>query len=444
MANVNVAADEAVFAAGEVSADAGENNTLANTVIPGFDLIPVFDIRNGEVADARSVLVRPTIPAGYHWAPLGGVTPANAMRAVEGFIRCALAQAEAIPVATMGAEKRRKLAIVIGTARAVITAYYRIGTTNIIGGELGPTLLNVVTDANGDISYVVTVAQNDARRATLTANLELTEAERSVIAVLAMSSIGIPALQGWSLVMTGHHYISEAGNQSRRNVAVVEKQFWVSPSIQAWFQADMQDIQDWIWHKAGHPISMSLKIQLAGDERVARMLREAGAGSAAARLPALESPLRAAGSYSTLMETVGTLLKQVEGEVDMGFLPDIIYHIKRWPRDTPRLEDEDFNVVIPAACTSRDLAVAWLDDVLTRNRGAVAWCYGFYVALGESNAVNSGGRDTLKGSHSLEKLRGASFASYTEGYMAYADYSAMKTRMRTQGEFKAPRFSFTT
>jgi hypothetical protein len=432
------------FAFGVRDAEQGADESLVvpNTAFPGFSNIPTFDIRNGDPSEATSILVRPTIESGFHWAPVGGVTHVNALNCIEGFIRCAYAQSFSSTVGNPSEAKRKKLAIVLGTARAVMTCYYRLTSTDIIGGELGSVRLNAVVAANGTVSYTCPLAQNDQNRARVTADMNFDDAEKAVISQLVLSSIGIPALQGWSLGMTGHHYISENSSQSRRAYKTVEQQFWKGQTVSAWFNADITDITDWLWHKSGHPISLTLKAAWAENEGVAEMIKRAGAGSAAARLPLLESPLRAASTYQTLMETVHVLLSQVGGEMSPGPLPDIIYYTKTWPKGAPRLNTPEFNAIFDASITSRQNAVDWLAELLNRNKGKVAWAYGFYNGLSEANQMASGANNTLKQANSLEKLRNESLAAYTEGFLAYSDYMAKKQSLRMAGKFEAPKHKF--
>jgi hypothetical protein len=421
----------------------GAGELVQREVFPGFDNLPSFDIRNGDASTATSILVRPTIPVSYHWVPLGGIDPIDATQAIDGYIKSALVQLENNPPPSMTAAQRRKAAIAVGTARATITAFYRLLPGDIIGGELNSTYMNATKQANGTIAYNVVAPNNMPNRALLTAPLNTTDVEKAAIAVLMSSTIGILPVQGFSLMMTGHHYLSEANNQSRKAFAVIERQFWKSAVVADWFNSDLQMLQDCCWHKAGHPVSITLKENLAIDDKVATMLREAGAGSAASRLPALESALRAAGSYQTLMSTVDPLFRMFGGKMEIGTLPLIVDFIKAWPKtkhiiDTP--------TVFPETVTTRAQAISWLNDILSRNSAKVAYCYGFYCALSEQNMMLSGTgqTDTLKTSFSLQKLKGQSMAAYVEGALSYNDFSAARAQRRQAGSYAPPSFDFET
>ncbi|GAB2212675.1 hypothetical protein Droror1_Dr00020655 [Drosera rotundifolia] len=70
------------------------------------------------------------------------------------------------------------------------------------------------------------------------------------------------AIQGAHLMATGHHYVSAAGEKSRQMYSVVEKMFWKKNPTKDWVEADKEDIQDELWHKAGHPINMTSKYRM--------------------------------------------------------------------------------------------------------------------------------------------------------------------------------------
>lgn len=98
--------------------------------------------------------------------------------------------------------------------------------------------------------------------------------------------------------MTDRHYLSDRSTPSRRAFEAVERQFWHGRGTwKDWFASDVDTIQDALWHKACHPVNISKKQVLAMDPDVATMVRASGAGSAVARLPAMELEMRAACSY---------------------------------------------------------------------------------------------------------------------------------------------------
>ncbi|GAB2212676.1 hypothetical protein Drorol1_Dr00020657 [Drosera rotundifolia] len=108
-------------------------------------------------------------------------------------------------------------------------------------------------------AFAEEVAQ--AARATLLADFGATDTEKDVMSDIIMCAMGIPALQGAHLMATGHRYLSAAGEKSRQMYAVVEKQFWKKNPTKDWVEDIQEDIKDALWHKAGHPINMTISTE---------------------------------------------------------------------------------------------------------------------------------------------------------------------------------------
>ncbi|KAK8916124.1 hypothetical protein KSP39_PZI022312 [Platanthera zijinensis] len=125
--------------------------SAARVVLSGFEDLPApgFHLRNGDASDAKSLLVRPAFPAGYHWVPVAGVAPENALEVLDAYIMSALYQLENKPPAETTEARRRKMAIVLGTSRAVMTKYYRLAYADFIGDELAAAVINAKAEANG-------------------------------------------------------------------------------------------------------------------------------------------------------------------------------------------------------------------------------------------------------------------------------------------------------
>ncbi|GAB2210051.1 hypothetical protein Drorol1_Dr00015304 [Drosera rotundifolia] len=146
------------------------------------------------------------------------------------------------------------------------------------------------------------------------ADFDATDVERAVMSDLIMCDMGIPPLQGTHLMATGHHYLSAPGERSKQMFTVVEKQFWKKSPTKEWVKADKEDIQDVLWHKAGHPINMAIKYRIAVDPTVPVKLRTAMTDSAASRLPAKESILKAAETLRTLVVNVRPFFESYGGD----------------------------------------------------------------------------------------------------------------------------------
>lgn len=410
--------------------------------IPRFDFGPLatlnpFRIRNGDPLQARSLLIRPTIPEDYRWSPIEGLPTEEAVANTDAFIRVSMQQVSATPGLTP--PQRRKVAICLGVSRAVTTQMYQVTENDLIPGErVEPRLRQVRTGRGGLVPTARFATSED-----LTAPLQLSETETAVVAALATSSYGIVPLQGYSLLMTGHHYLSDAGSQSRRAYQAVERQFWMGQDVREWFSSDADLIRDALWHKSCHPMVMTLKQDMAMDEQVASMLKKAGAGSAAARLPAVESEMRAANSYRTLLIAVRQPYEILGGTVNMERLEDAMTAVRLFPRsggETAATPVAALPGSIPAWVINREKALEHLELFMARNMDTVAYAFGFYCTmLDATSAFGAEQRsDTLRSSFSLAKLKTQCVAGYNAGVLGFGDYQARKQAARQAGQFETP------
>lgn len=418
--------------------------TINDNVGPLSSLV-TFDIRNGPLSSAKSLLVKPTIGAAWHWRPVEGLPPHLAVKHVSAYIRTYAAAVAELAAGEYTDQNKRKIAIVLGTARAVCTELYNLEAPDFIPGETKPPMLCAVMAANNEIKFVPHADTTQAQRDILGAALELTEQERAAISSIHMSAIGLLPVQGYSLIMTNHHFLSEKGTQSFKAFHVIERQFWSSTSVKAWWDDSVDILRDALFHKVGHPVLINIKQSLAMNQEVAEKLKTAGCGSAAARLPAVESEVRTANSYRTLLQTVRTLFETYGGYLNFVALDHAIETVGRFPPGLAvQVTPEELPVTVPAWVTNRGAAINYLRQVVEGHTDTVAYCYGFYVALSDAAQMTSGEatQDTLKTSFSLSKLPKQSAASYVAGREAYGDYAAHKRMMRQEGKYNPPTFVF--
>jgi len=424
------------------------NYIVPNQELEIFQGLPDFSIRNGDPSDVVPFVVRPTIGAGYKWVPIQGLPPSKAIERTDLFIKSAIAQLTLHPPPDFTEERIRKAGIALGVARAVTTSKYDVTPSDLIPGEARASMLHYSTSPTGAVSVAVAAGVPEAARAILTTDFAPTEQEAGPIGIMMTSAVGIAPLQGFSLIMTGHHYLSEGNNPSRKAFQVLESQVWKGSSYTEWFTGDMVNVRDYLWHKSCHPIKVNLKQQWASDPAVATALRTTGVGAAASRLPAAEPELRAAQSYLTLLQTVRPYFETTGGSVDFGILSRAIDTVKLFPalyRTAPAAQVQAVQLPagIPAGITDRMKALEYLSLVMQRNSDAVATAFGFYCTLSERTA-NTGGEavvDTLRNSYALRKLRTQSVASYTMGAEFYGDYASAKSAMRGRGEYETPNVS---
>jgi hypothetical protein len=77
--------------------------------------------------------------------------------------------------------------------------------------------------------------------------------------IIVKRATSLIPMQGYSLIMTNYHYLFATVTCSRKVYAITEKAYWRSTDVTEWFDMDIALIQDVLWHKACHPVTMNLK-----------------------------------------------------------------------------------------------------------------------------------------------------------------------------------------
>ncbi|XP_034677805.1 uncharacterized protein LOC117908309 [Vitis riparia] len=197
--------------------------------------LKTFDMRDGDLANAKSLFIKPSIPQTWHWRPVENLAPENAVANVGAYIRSVRTSLTMNSPPGWSPQLINKAAIVVGTARAVTAELYRIEPPDLILGEAAPPHFIASEDQSGQTVISVNPKLEPNVQASLTTPLELTEADRAAITVAHMSAVGILPMQGYSIVMTGHHYLSDPKMQSRRAFDAMERQHWTSTAVAQWW-----------------------------------------------------------------------------------------------------------------------------------------------------------------------------------------------------------------
>lgn len=419
---------------------------MVRTPIDLFVSAPIFDIRNGVPEMAQSLLLRATIPSAYHWRFIRNMRPEVALNYVDVYILMYKVQLNANRPPGITDANIDKAAICLGMSRAVATSYYRIAEGDVMPGERGDVWLEYsppdVDHPNG--RFTTTIHAPQALRTAMTTAVTYSAEDRDAMSVLLRATLGTLPLQGYSLLLTNHHYLSDPATQSFKAFAAVERQFFKDRLLSAWIDTDKELFQDILWHKSCHPVNMTIKYRAATSELVKEQLTVAGAGAASARLPALETEARSGASYLALFDVVKPMFNMYRGGVDTTVLELALETLKRY---VPGVENPEPLVprseLIPASVVNRRTAVAWITQIVKRNAATAAHCFGFYCAMSERTlmANTGGGADTLKSSFALKKLTQTNLPSYTIGYEQFGDYAAARAKARSKGDFVAPIFS---
>lgn len=272
-----------------------------------------------------------------------------------------------------------QMGIILGVARAVITTNYDITNQDLAAAETAKPKLEAIADAAGEYSYRVLAEEGDPHLSILTSDLALTEEEMTVIKVIGRSAQAVIPVQGHNLLVEGHHYISEPKRPSFKAFFAVEKQIWVAAEMKQWLEAGKDAIRDLMWHKSGHPVAAAKKEAAATSLVVKKNLEMAKMGSAAARLPALESEARCASTYVRLIDAVNPIWNTMGGGIDATVLRNLVDILETNQRgeteiSPPYTMGANDSIVM----RTRANVVHGIQRVCKMNADTVATAYGFY------------------------------------------------------------------
>lgn len=389
---------------------------------PGFRIVPldfivtVPDLRNGTLATIQQAAPKASIDAAYKWAAVTGLTPAMAVDAVEYMIRGAyavmLAAEATTPAAPILAEMRRK-AIVLGAIRAGAMAAYNLTVNDMTVTECaasGYAYVNGrIVDANGG-------GTAGGRFALAQGMAQLDRQDAEVISMLVYLGMAVPALQGASLVATGHHYLPTTRNvfagQKRQAFGLIKEQ------ARSMLDAMGETFDDMAFHKACHPISPAFKRRMAKDSGLAARLQASGHGAAAIRLPALPSDAAIGKTGVALVLAAKPTIESMGHSASADVGASLIKDLEAADEGVPERE-----------------AIQAIQEWAASHSATFAFCAGIVQQVHESTGA---GRNTLLVAYSVRKLMAENITSVQRGIM-YARASAAKLRKAMEdGEFPDP------
>jgi len=254
------------------------------------------DLRNGSLGAVTAVVPSSAIPAHYYWLGIGGL-PADKVVAFLEILARGYYTMIRVGAPSLSDATARDQAIVLASVRTGIRTMWAIQATDLSAGEIVPSVLTyrardaTVTPAVAEgVSTNFTGGTATAYAAPWGTWTQFTPAEKEVAVHHIALAVAILPTQGWSLVKTDHHYLSDAPASMRAGWTAVKKQFdsKVPASVKAWVEARAAWWGDIAFHKSGHPVEMAVKIGLAGSPATGPKLTRAGYGSAAVRLPATD------------------------------------------------------------------------------------------------------------------------------------------------------------
>jgi len=373
--------------------------------------IAVPNLRNGNAQDIAQAAPKASIPVAYKWAHIQGLDSERAVEVVDAIIRAQYAQILSAGAAAPGEAERRDArtkALILGAVRAGAAAAYRLAPADMNATEVVGAGTTITHNGNG---ATVTAGAGTAapKHAVALAMDPLTAVEVKVAGTLVFLGMAVPALQGISLVLSGHHYLPTTKNTftgMKRQALQVG-----GTDVTAWVEAVGEMFDDMAFHKSCHPVSPPRKRSWAKDTELAVRLTASGHGAAAIRLPALPSDAQGGKAALAVIKKASPVI------LGMG-------HTITWEHGTSRITAVEVAAEGRTELAATAAVRAWLDA----NASQIAFCAGIVQTLAEAG---TGQQETTLRAYSMKKIMSEQVASTVRGNTYCRAYN---TRMRTAAE----------
>jgi hypothetical protein len=376
---------------------------IANRITGGLTTQEVSNLRNGRVEEVAPAIPRATIPEIYKWATIENLQNTRALESIDAVYR-------SYAVALAGETHAREMAIVLAVGRAITQAAWQISDHEFAVAEIVASGLEV---QDGITRYINLTT--DPATAAMANIAPLTPLEISVIPFIAWMATPVLALNGLSLVETGHHYLPTTAKYFASTKSQVLKS--APGEVADWLNNLGSTLDDVMFHKMCHPISVEVKVAVARDANTPERLRAASCGAAAVRLPASVGEVKAAKATLAIMNRAMPVIRSMEGSVDTQAIAYLIAQVQE-----------------STTVAERRAAVAALNGALEVAGPNIAYCYG--VACAELDAAGMVNHSLTK-SFFLKRKAQELTTDFNEGMMIYRAYKTQKAEALANGDFTA-------
>jgi len=403
--------------------------------------VTVPDLRNGNVEDITQAAPRASIPVTFKWAHIEGLPHDQYVPMVEAVIRAQYAQvlSEAGDAPSDADKAQAKLrAIVLGSIRAGAASAFKLTPRDFNVEEVSGTG-STFTPARAAVAAVEEAPGVPGRAAVAAAPASvntsegttspkhgvavgmaaITDAEVDVINTLLYLGMSVPAMQGVSLTLTGHHFLP-----TTKNVFLGMKRQSVQAggtAVTTWIEARADDFDDWAFHKACHPILPPLKRSWAKSAETGARLVASGHGAAAIRIPALPSDAQAGKAGIAVMVKASAIIR------GMG-------HTISWEDGERRVKAAENAREGREERDAVDSIRAWYASHVD----SIAFCAGIIRHLSESLGTT---RESTLNAFSIRKAMSDGSASVSRGVVYCRAYLARVRDQADKGQFADPQIS---
>jgi len=379
-------------------------------------VIHVPDLRNGSVDTIQQAAPKASVSREFKWAAIESLPANSAVDCTEYFIRgsyAALLSTRGAGVTDAEKATAKRRAIVLGAVRAGATAAYSLRRADF---NITEVTLSGYTFADGHITTGTGNATATANFALANSMAALEPAEVEVISALVYLGMAVPALQGVSLVASGHHYLPTTKNifagQKKQALGLLKD------AGRAWVESMGDDFDDMAFHKSCHPISPPFKRQLSKQEALAPRLVASGHGATAIRIPAIPSDAQIG---KTGIALIRGAIPTIHGMGHTASVADGITLMKQLEGAPEGREERE--------------AVTQIQEWAASNAAIFAFCAGIVQAVHDASGS---GRNTLLAAYSVKKAMSEHAAEVNRGVL-YARAAAQRLRDQlADGTFPDP------
>jgi len=335
------------------------------------DLV-IPDLKNGSIEEITALVPASYIPSEYKWVNIADIPTGMHLKALNSYYK---AYYVAMKTAQKSDDDSKFIAKTLAGIRAGMQQAWALTKDDMDPSELASGYLKwiaakPVTDSSAgsaasvEFAYTGATATSSGMSGHLAAAGDLGDSDKAYVTAMVLLGVVVPPVQGWSLMKTQHHFLSDAGTGARAAQTAVMKQFKtkVTAEVYAAISSRLTLFEDVVFHKSGHPLLMSYKMSLAASKSTREKLLKIGWGSAAIRLPATSPDFEYAKIVAAILTRTKNVLAAVGITVVEKNLTDAIAAVLDQDDPKKRKPLEDTALVI---AHMEDAAVAIASGILS-------------------------------------------------------------------------------
>lgn len=401
--------------------------------------VTVPNLRNGDPAVITHAAPRASIPSSFFWAWIRNMGATDVVRYADAFIRAQYGQimnGVTDDAQNTVSRRAREQAIVIGAIRIGAASAFSITAGDFNRAETvdsGSTLQRAVTAVAADPDHDPPIAAVAASAETVTAGTgtaapghqrstsmtALSGTEIAVVNTLIYLGMAVPAMQGVSLTLTGHHFLPT----TKKDFEGMKKQACQAggPDVSTWVDRLGDDFYDWAFHKACHPILPAIKRSWAKSRDVGTRLIASGHGAAAVRIPALPSEAQGAKAGLAVLRKAHPVITGMGHHISWASVEGLITAAES-----------------AAEGAEERTAVLALQNWFTTNTTWIVFCAGIVQHMSEAAGAT---RESTLRAFSIRRAMGSETAEVTRG-VTYCRAFIMRMRdAAASGNFPDPNIT---